>query len=99
MPIEMQLPEHASILQAICKDTMERESNPDPMAGNRDCMAEYEAAIFTLHGIVPVEAFVNLKEAITPRDFTEAKTAQTLAQLPEGKRLDIIFARHPEDHS
>ena len=55
-------------------------------------MTEFEASLVLAY--VSVEAMVS--EIVTSRDDTEAKTSTAI--LPEGKRMDIIFARHPDEH-
>lgn len=93
MPMAMDDAEHATMLHAVAEDASQYVTNNSDKAAMYTPMTEYEAALIT--ATVAVEAFV--KEVITHRDRTEAKTST--AELPEGKRLDIVFARHPDDHS
>ena len=55
-------------------------------------MTESKASLVLAY--VSVETMV--AELVTSRDCTEAKTST--ATLPEGKKMEIIFARHPDEH-
>jgi len=92
-PQQMEDEYHTELLHCVTEDidTLIAENHEAKL--EYEPMLQFDAALVTV--AVAVEAFV--KEVITRRDVNEAKTST--AVLPEGKRLDIIFARHEDDHA
>jgi hypothetical protein len=92
MPAYMCDADHARIVQAVSQDFEDCRCQYEPMMRMHADMTEFEASLVLAY--MSVEAMVS--EIVTSRDDTKAKTST--ASLPEGKRMDIIFARHPDEH-
>ena len=93
MPVHMCDADHVNILHAIAEDFEDCKCAYEPlMQMHDDQMTAFEAQMVLAY--VSAEALVG--EVVTSRDATQAMTST--AKLPEGKRMDIIFARHPDEH-